>query len=112
MKHILEREQLFMLNCLLQIREIKNPPQQQRVLIKLMYIQVIKKYTISKRLIIVLVIPAGRIYFIGATASNKLSVVIVGITIIIKESVFFTPPSPTASPTEQPTINSMTQIIP
>jgi len=60
----------------------------------------------------VLVIPAGRIYFIGARASNKLSVVIVEITIIIKESVFFTPPSPAASPPEQPTINSMTQIIP
>ena len=57
-------------------------------------------------------IPAGRIYFIGATAINKLSVVIVGSTIINKDSTFLTPPSPTASPPEQPTTSKTTQINP
>lgn len=51
-------------------------------------------------------------YFIGATASNKLSVVIVGSTIKIKAIVLWTAPRPTVIPPKHPITNNIALISP
>jgi hypothetical protein len=48
----------------------------------------------------------------GATASNKLSVSIVGITMAIKAKVLSNAPIPTVSPPKQPTTNKIMAIHP
>lgn len=55
---------------------------------------------------------AFKIHFIGATANNKLKVVMVGITTIINANVLVIAPKPTAVPPRHPTMVKMTQIAP
>lgn len=51
-------------------------------------------------------------YFIGATAKSRLSVVIVGMTTRDKLITFSIAPSPTAKPPATPTINKIAEISP
>ena len=60
--------------------------------------------------IVTLTVPAVSIYFIGATANNKLSVAIIGTTKAISAKVLSTPPNPTANPPKHPVISSVALI--
>lgn len=62
--------------------------------------------------IIALTIPAVKTNLIGATASKKLSVIIVGITTMVSANTLSTAPKPTAKPPMQPTTKITTDIIP
>ena len=66
----------------------------------------------NKTSTITLTIPAPRIYFIGATASNKLKVSMVGSTIATNAHTYSIAPSPTAKPPNVPTIRSVAEINP
>ena len=59
-----------------------------------------------------LIIAPLQIHFIGATANNKLKVIIVGTTTNTKVNTYFTAPNPTATPPTQPTTKSMILINP
>jgi len=52
------------------------------------------------------------IHFIGETASSKLKVVIVGMTIMIRAKVYLIAPKPTAIPPKHPIINKIIEISP